>query len=176
MPFCTACGKQNPDDARFCAQCGTRLVSADEPGTTSTGGGRAAGDSTATITFGVPSAESSDRQLSPVDAAAVDALPEGHALLVVQRGPSAGSRFLLDADLVGAGRHPDSEIFLDDVTVSRRHAEFRRNGNEFTVSDVGSLNGTYVNRDRIDSVRLTDGDEVQIGKYRLVFFSGAAGS
>jgi pSer/pThr/pTyr-binding forkhead associated (FHA) protein len=176
MPFCTACGKQNPDDARFCAQCGTRLVSTDEPGAAPTGGGRPAGDSTATITFGVPSTESSDRQLSPVDAAAVDALPEGHALLVVQRGPSAGSRFLLDADLVGAGRHPDSEIFLDDVTVSRRHAEFRRSGNDFTVSDVGSLNGTYVNRDRIDSVRLTDGDEVQIGKYRLVFFSGAAGS
>ncbi len=175
MPFCTACGKQNPDDARFCAQCGTRLVPADDA-STSTGGGRVASDSTATITFGVPTSESSDRQLSPVDAAAVDALPEGHALLVVQRGPSAGSRFLLDADLVGAGRHPDSEIFLDDVTVSRRHAEFRRNGNEFIVSDVGSLNGTYVNRDRIDSVRLTDGDEVQIGKYRLVFFSGAAGS
>ncbi|WP_457205013.1 FHA domain-containing protein [Nocardioides sp. P5_C9_2] len=175
MPFCTACGKQNPDDARFCAQCGTRLVPAEDTSAAS-GGGRAAGDATATITFGVPTVESSDRQLSPVDAAAVDALPEGHALLVVQRGPSAGSRFLLDTDLVGAGRHPDSEIFLDDVTVSRRHAEFRRNGNEFTVSDVGSLNGTYVNRDRIDSVRLTDGDEVQIGKYRLVFFSGAAGS
>jgi pSer/pThr/pTyr-binding forkhead associated (FHA) protein len=170
MPFCTACGKQNPDDARFCAQCGTRLVSAEEPAATP------AGDSTATITFGVPSAESSDRQLSPVDAAAVDALPEGHALLVVQRGPSAGSRFLLDTDLVGAGRHPDSEIFLDDVTVSRRHAEFRRSGTGYTVSDVGSLNGTYVNRDRIDSVLLTDGDEVQIGKYRLVFFSGASGS
>jgi pSer/pThr/pTyr-binding forkhead associated (FHA) protein len=175
MPFCTACGKQNPDDARFCAQCGTRLVSADQQDPAA-GGGRPASDSTATITFGVPTVESSDRQLSPVDAAAVDALPPGHALLVVQRGPSAGSRFLLDADLVGAGRHPDSEIFLDDVTVSRRHAEFRRSGNTFTVSDVGSLNGTYVNRDRIDSVQLTDGDEVQIGKYRLVFFSGAAGS
>ena len=89
-------------------------------------------------------------QLSPVDAAAVDALPAGHALLVVQRGPSAGSRFLLDPDLVTAGRHPESEIFLDDVTVSRRHAEFHRTGTDFTVSDVGSLNGTYVNRDRID--------------------------
>jgi pSer/pThr/pTyr-binding forkhead associated (FHA) protein len=104
----------------------------------------------------------------------VDALPSGHALLVVQRGPGAGSRFLLDADQVNAGRHPDSEIFLDDVTVSRRHAEFHRAGEEFTVSDVGSLNGTYVNRDRIDRVQLKDGDEVQIGKYRLVFFSGHA--
>ena len=76
---------------------------------------------------------------------------------------------------VGAGRHPDSEIFLDDVTVSRRHAEFRRAGAGYTVSDVGSLNGTYVNRDRIDTVQLTDSDEVQIGKYRLVFFSGHEG-
>ena len=166
MPFCTACGQQNPDDARFCAQCGTKLVAGGDTEAS------APVESTATITFGVPDArESSDRQLSPVDAAAVDALPAGHALLVVQRGPSAGSRFLLDTDVVGAGRHPDSEIFLDDVTVSRRHAEFRRTGSNFTVSDVGSLNGTYVNRDRIDSVELNDGDEVQIGKYRLVFFS-----
>ena len=165
MPFCTACGKQNPDDARFCAQCGTKLLVGEDTGSSPV-------ESTATITFGVPDQrESSDRQLSPVDAAAVDALPEGHALLVVQRGPSAGSRFLLDTDVVGAGRHPDSEIFLDDVTVSRRHAEFRRTGAGYTVGDVGSLNGTYVNRDRIDSVELNDGDEVQIGKYRLVFFS-----
>ena len=171
MPYCTACGQQNPDDARFCSQCGTRLVAKDAPPTPSEGD--APGDSTATITFGVPIVDTSDRNLSPVDAAAVDALPEGHALLVVQRGPSAGSRFLLDVDLVGAGRHPDSEIFLDDVTVSRRHAEFRRSGNSFSVSDVGSLNGTYVNRDRIDSVELTDGDEVQIGKYRLVYFTSA---
>jgi len=76
---------------------------------------------------------------------------------------------------VTAGRHPESEIFLDDVTVSRRHAEFRRVGGGFTVSDVGSLNGTYVNRDRIDEVTLQDGDEVQIGKYRLVFFASHAG-
>ncbi|PVG83963.1 hypothetical protein DDE18_06700 [Nocardioides gansuensis] len=166
MPFCTACGKQNPDDARFCSQCGTRLVT--QEAASSSGGS----DATSTITFGAPArSDTSDRQLSPVDAAAVDALPPGHALLVVQRGPSAGSRFLLDSDVTGAGRHPDSEIFLDDVTVSRRHAEFHRDGNTFSVRDVGSLNGTYVNRDRIDSVQLKDGDEVQIGKYRLVFFS-----
>ena len=169
MPFCTACGKPNPDDARFCAQCGTRLVTADAGPSAA----EPAVEATATITFGAPEkVETSDRKLSPVDAAAVDALPAGHALLVVQRGPGAGSRFLLDLDVVHAGRHPESEIFLDDVTVSRRHAEFHRTGDTFTVSDVGSLNGTYVNRDRIDTVQLTDSDEVQIGKYRLVFFSG----
>jgi pSer/pThr/pTyr-binding forkhead associated (FHA) protein len=174
MPFCTECGKQNPDDARFCSQCGTRLVTPEAPAAPPAP--QESGESTETITFGVRGerVETSDRQLSPVDAAAVDALPSGHALLVVQRGPGAGSRFLLDTDQVNAGRHPDSDIFLDDVTVSRRHAEFHRTGEEFTVSDVGSLNGTYVNRDRIDRVHLKDGDEVQIGKYRLVFFSGHA--
>ena len=169
MPFCTACGKQNPDDARFCSQCGTRLVTEAAPVTPAPG----AEESTATINIGIgEKVETSDRQLNAIDAAAVDALPLGHALLVVQRGPGAGSRFLLDDDVVSAGRHPESEIFLDDVTVSRRHAEFHRVGDSFTVSDVGSLNGTYVNRDRIDRIQLTDGDEVQIGKYRLVFFSG----
>ena len=171
MPFCTACGKQNPDDARFCSQCGTRLVTAEpEQAQPAPSDGD---EATATISIGAgDKVETSDRQLNAVDAAAVDALPVGHALLVVQRGPGSGSRFLLDADVVTAGRHPDSEIFLDDVTVARRHAEFHRTGDTFTVSDVGSLNGTYVNRDRIDRVQLSDGDEVQIGKYRLVFFAG----
>jgi hypothetical protein len=167
MPFCTACGRQNPDDARFCANCGTQLVAAgaSQPG---------ADEATATISIGTPSekTDTSDRHLNPFDAAAVDALPTGSAMLVVQKGPSAGSRFLLDQDEVTAGRHNDSEIFLDDVTVSRRHAVFTREGAEFSVADAGSLNGTYVNRDRIDKVILRDSDEVQIGKYRLVFFSG----
>ncbi len=162
MPYCTNCGNANPDDARFCSKCGSPLLS------------EGAGDSTATISIaGAERSEiSSDRQLNPVDAAAVDALPRGSALLVVQRGPGAGSRFLLDKDVVTAGRHADSEIFLDDVTVSRRHATFTREGDTFTVADAGSLNGTYVNRDRIDTVVLKDTDEVQIGKYRLVFFQG----
>jgi len=98
-------------------------------------------------------------------AAGVDALRSGEALLVVKRGPNAGSRFLLDRDTTSAGRHPDSDIFLDDVTVSRRHAEF-------VVIDVGSLNGTYVNREPVDQAVLAGGDEVQIGKFRLVFLTG----
>ena len=93
---------------------------------------------------------------------------------MVQRGPNTGARFLLDDDEVTAGRHPDSDIFLDDVTVSRRHAEFVRTADTFVVHDVGSLNGTYVNRDRIDEATLHAGDEVQIGKYRLVFYAAAA--
>ena len=172
MPFCTQCGHQNPDDARFCSQCGTR-VSAPAAGS---GGDDAPAATTATITFGAPAkGDSEDGGLNDADAAAVDALPAGSALLVVQRGPGAGSRFLLDVDQVSAGRHPESEIFLDDVTVSRRHAEFRRTPEGFRVSDAGSLNGTYVNRDRIDDVLLQGGDEVQIGKFRLVYFASSAG-
>jgi pSer/pThr/pTyr-binding forkhead associated (FHA) protein len=102
----------------------------------------------------------------------VEGLPSGSALLVVKRGPNAGSRFLLDQPTTSAGRHPDSDIFLDDVTVSRRHAEFRSEGGEFQVVDVGSLNGTYVNREPVDSAALSNGDEVQIGKFRLVFLTG----
>lgn len=167
--FCNACGSENPQGARFCSQCGARLPEAAEDAAVEA-------DATSTLTFGSRDVtETAERGLDPVDAAAVDALPPGHALLVVQRGPGAGSRFLLAEDLVEAGRHPDSGIFLDDVTVSRKHAEFARSLNDFRVRDVGSLNGTYVNRDRIEEVALQDGDEVQIGKYRLVFFAGHVG-
>jgi pSer/pThr/pTyr-binding forkhead associated (FHA) protein len=119
--------------------------------------------------------EGSDPQAPEPSVAGVDALPAGSALLVVKRGPNAGSRFLLDRDTTSAGRHPDSDIFLDDVTVSRRHAEFRREGGEFVVIDVGSLNGTYVNREPVDQAILAGGDEVQIGKFRLVFLTGPGG-
>jgi len=115
-----------------------------------------------------------DATLSAQDQATVDALRHGTALLVVLRGPNAGARFLLDADEVSSGRHPNSDIFLDDVTVSRKHATFRREGDVFLVRDVGSLNGTYVNRERIDQAALKTRDEVQIGKFRLVFYAGAA--
>lgn len=115
----------------------------------------------------------SDQQAAQSDSAVtgVEGLPEGQALLVVKRGPNAGSRFLLDQATTSAGRHPDSDIFLDDVTVSRRHVEFYRRGGSFGVRDVGSLNGTYVNRERIDEAELGGGDEIQIGKFRLVLLT-----
>jgi pSer/pThr/pTyr-binding forkhead associated (FHA) protein len=97
----------------------------------------------------------------------------GSALLVVKRGPNAGKRLALDKAVTSAGRHPDSDIFLDDVTVSRRHAEFKVTGdNDVQVVDVGSLNGTYVNRQPVDAATLVNGDEVQLGKFRLAFLSG----
>jgi hypothetical protein len=160
--FCTTCGEANPEGARYCSRCGTALVRR--------GGDRGA-DTTSTISI------SSDLDVdqfdeADADAAAVAALPPGTALLAVRRGPNAGSRFLLNSDLTLVGRHPDSDIFLDDVTVSRRHAEFYRHGGRFTVRDVGSLNGTYVNRERIEEASLSQGDEVQVGKFRLVFLLG----
>lgn len=109
-------------------------------------------------------------RLSADDQRTVDALRPGTALLIVLRGPNTGARFLLDADEVSSGRHPHSDIFLDDVTVSRRHAVFAREGDGYRVRDVGSLNGTYVNRQRIDDAVLQAGDEVQIGKFRLVYY------
>ena len=161
--YCTQCGRPNPDDARFCSNCGTPLMrgSADHPGET-------------TSTISLARAEALDAELNDeplADPAMLEALPADTALLVVHRGPNAGSRFLLDSELTTAGRHPDSDIFLDDVTVSRRHAEFYRMGTRFSVRDVGSLNGTYVNRDRIEETELFSGDEVQIGKFRLIFMT-----
>ena len=160
---CPRCGSVSPDGARFCFQCGEALPR---------GRAETLGESTSTISLG--SAELVEAELDEplADAMfAAEALPSGTALLIVKHGPNAGSRFLLDSELTTAGRHPDSDIFLDDVTVSRRHAEFYQHRDGFTVRDVGSLNGTYVNRDRIEEAELRDGDEVQVGKFRLTFLS-----
>jgi hypothetical protein len=166
--FCTACGTENPPGSHFCANCGAELPAG------ATGGA----DVTRTISVAGAGATisadmDSDSFSTEAHQGAVDALTPGSALLVVKRGPNAGSRFLLDQDVTTAGRHPDSDIFLDDVTVSRRHAEFRREGSGYTVHDVGSLNGTYVNREPIDAAPLSGGDEVQIGKFRLVYLTAA---
>lgn len=109
--------------------------------------------------------------LDPEERSAIESLPSGSALLIVQRGPNQGSRFLLDQDVTTVGRHPNADIFLDDVTVSRRHSEFRRHGNKFMIHDLASLNGTYFDGVRIDSALLDDGAEVQIGKFKLTFFA-----
>jgi len=106
-------------------------------------------------------------------ASGVQGLPPGSALLVVTRGPNVGSQFLLDQASTSAGRHPDCDIFLDDVTVSRRHAEFRARNDAIQVVDIGSLNGTYLNREPVDSAVLSHGDEVQIGRFRLMFLTKA---
>ncbi len=152
--FCTNCGHKNPEGANFCSSCGTALT---------------AKQSDTTVTFAPAELEA---DLDEEVHIAPEELEGGRGLLVVKRGPNAGSKFFLDSDVTRIGRHPDSDIFLDDVTVSRRHAEFHRDGGTFTVRDVGSLNGTYVNRERVEAATLSNGDEVQIGKFRLVFIAG----
>lgn len=125
-----------------------------------------------TATFERVVGAEAERSVTPVraeDRQAIEALPASSALLIVQHGPTAGARFLLDAQRTTVGRHPSADIFLDDVTVSRKHAEFLSAPQGYVVRDVGSLNGTYVNRERIDEALLVTGDEVQIGKFRLTY-------
>ncbi|MFZ4895316.1 FHA domain-containing protein [Plantibacter sp. Mn2098] len=112
-----------------------------------------------------------DSDVTAEEKEAIAALPSGSALLIVRRGPNAGARFLLDADVTTVGRHPNADIFLDDVTVSRRHAEFHRHGTAFEIRDLNSLNGTYFDGIRIDNALLSDSAEVQVGKFRLTFYS-----
>jgi pSer/pThr/pTyr-binding forkhead associated (FHA) protein len=119
----------------------------------------------------VPAEGDGDAAETPIAEVEVDLsdLPTGAAVLVVTRGEAAGSRILLDQPTTTAGRHPDSDIFLDDITVSRRHAEIVRQGSGYLVRDAGSLNGTYVNRERIETAPLSPGDVLQVGKYKLHF-------
>jgi len=175
MPLCARCGHANSEGSRFCSNCGNPLVPGAVPA--DAGFGERPAEVTSTLALGAvnltDTGEPAAGELADPQIGVTEDLSAGTALLVVQRGPNAGSRFLLDTEVTSAGRAPDSDIFLDDVTVSRRHAEFTRASQGYLVRDVGSLNGTYVNRERIEEVLLADGDEVQIGKYRLVFLTGA---
>jgi pSer/pThr/pTyr-binding forkhead associated (FHA) protein len=154
--FCNQCGHRNPPGSNFCSSCGAALNLSEVEDTTMTH----------VVTPAEERDADEDLKVSPDD------LEAGVALLVVRKGPNEGSKYLLDAEVTRAGRHPDSDIFLDDITVSRRHAEIVRRADGFHVLDVGSLNGTYVNRDRVEEARLGNGDELQIGKFKLVFFTG----
>lgn len=155
--FCNRCGHGNPLGSNFCSSCGAGLEH------------RSSEDST--ITFAHDVALEGGAEEPSVD---LREIPSGVGALVVKRGRNAGSRYVLDNDQTVAGRHPESDIFLDDVTVSRRHVEIRRDGNDYTVRDVGSLNGTYLNRNRVEEAPLRDGDELQIGSFKLVFVHGDA--
>ena len=149
--LCTKCGHRNPDDSNFCANCGSSL------------------EEDTTISFSPSDLEEEARDELALSLSDLEA---GQGLLVVKRGPNAGSKFLIDKDVTTTGRHPESDIFLDDVTVSRRHAEFRRRDGKFFIHDAGSLNGTYVNRQQVDETQLANGDELQIGRFKLTFYTG----
>jgi pSer/pThr/pTyr-binding forkhead associated (FHA) protein len=160
--FCSQCGNQLPPDARFCPSCGAPARDAAAPPQAP----KSPEQTTASIEIGAL-----DQTGGLED---VPDLEPGTGMLVVIRGPNVGSRFLLDRGTTTIGRHPDSHIFLDDVTVSRRHAEVERGGDTFTVSDLGSLNGTYVNGDRVEERALRSGDEVQVGRFKLMFVGSEA--
>ena len=161
---CPNCGVKVHIDDHFCAECGTAL----QAGTTNENLEHT-GSITSIIKIGTGT---NSGPMAPVGSPSLADLPTGSALLVVQRGPGDGSEFKLNADLMSVGRSPDSDVFLDDVTVSRKHAEFRRGSAGWSIRDTGSLNGTYVNRRRVEDRQLNGGDEVQIGKFRFVFLVG----
>ena len=147
MARCAACDALLPTTARFCPSCGTPVERSDD----------------------------TTQQLPALPARALESLEPGQALLVVRTGPTAGSVIVLDADEVSVGRSTEAGIFLDDVTVSRRHARFTRTAEGFEVRDDGSLNGTYVNRERVEQRRLASGDEIQVGRFRLTYHEAPAG-
>lgn len=149
--FCTDCGHPNREDAHFCAKCGHALHD--------------------DVTLSLQAAEADDESEAEFPFPH-DELEAGQALLLVKRGPNAGSTFLLEGDSTRVGRNPDSAVFLDDITVSRAHALFeRRAEGAWFVRDLGSLNGTYVNGEQVDETTLATGDEVQVGKFKLTFFA-----
>jgi len=150
--FCHNCGHRNPAGVNFCSSCGAALAA--EPQET---------------TVVLQAVDDHGELADEEHAVTLVEVPRGAGVLVVRRGPNVGTRYLLDQKVTRAGRHPESDIFLDDITVSRRHAEFVTRDQITTVRDVGSLNGTYVNRERIDEAKLKSGDEVQIGKFKLLF-------
>ncbi|HSO95673.1 MAG TPA: FHA domain-containing protein [Acidimicrobiia bacterium] len=150
---CLRCGHENEAGANFCSSCGATLGDADE--------------TTASLAL-LEDRQELIEELGPL----LDDVPRDLGILVVRRGPNAGSTFGLDAATTSIGRHPDSDLFLDDVTVSRRHALIRRTPGGYTISDVGSLNGTYVRGERIDATELTDMSDVQIGRFVLTFLLG----
>jgi pSer/pThr/pTyr-binding forkhead associated (FHA) protein len=157
--FCNHCGHRNPPDSSFCSSCGSPLD--------------VKGDRTITLAAVDPLQDAPGAEDDVV--VSMSDLPAGTAVLIVRSGSQAGDRFALTADETRLGRHPDSEIMLDDITVSRRHAAIERTREGYVVVDAGSLNGTYVNQERIDRAVLHHGDELQVGKFRLVLFERADG-
>ena len=145
--YCPECGYNNPESAHFCAKCGAALVALEE------------GESTET--FAAPDVS----ELDPLEDLGV----HGAALVVRSGGGRAGESFALQTSPTTIGRSPECAVFLDDVTVSRKHAVFTQDGDRWILEDQGSLNGTFVNRERVETAELSDGDELQIGKYRLTF-------
>ena len=162
---CTECGFVNDEGANYCQRCGALMPRAEvtAPGSLGGGAGAGAGGDPVTATYRIDETG----ELVPVDPGVL--MAHGPALVIRAGGGRVGESFAVDRERMSIGRRPEAEVFLDDVTVSRDHALLIRRGEAFYLDDMGSLNGTYVNRSRIESQRLEEGDEVQIGKYKLTF-------
>lgn len=152
---CSVCGHLNSAGSNFCSSCGAAVTTVEHPTT----------ETPVVVIDETPGAVNVDRS----------AFGRHEGMFIVMQGLKAGSRYALDSDLVTVGRHPESDIFLDDITVSRRHAEVLRDGARYKVRDVGSLNGTYLNRERFETAEMNDGDELQVGRFKLVFVHGTGG-
>lgn len=154
--FCNGCGHRNPPASAFCSSCGGVLDHPEER------------------TISIPKADPLQDAPGPEDNVRVDlaSIDVGNGVLVVRSGPAEGERFILKGERVVVGRNVDCDIVLDDVTVSRRHATLCNRDGTYSVHDEGSLNGTYVNQARVEERMLAHGDELQIGKFRMVFFDG----
>lgn len=157
--ICHRCGHQNPVDAKFCSECGTSLAAMSED---------------ATMTLNAIELDMDEQEAKDLTGQ-LQQLAEGDAMLLVTRGNNLGATYLLDSSVIRVGRNPDNDIFLDDVTVSRKHAEFQRHENHFEIRDLGSLNGTYVNGAIVESAHVANNDEVQIGAFKFVFLTGPSG-
>lgn len=153
---CKECGHENPEQSKFCERCGTLM--------------EGVGGSDTTIQF-IPEVEAEKKE-KETEIPPFDELKEDRPVLVVTKGPNKGAKYVLEKEEVTVGRHPESDIFLSDITVSRNHARIMQRGGGFAITDAGSLNGTYLNRKRIDESALGDHDELQIGKFKLVFLAG----
>ena len=154
--FCNNCGHRNPPTSGFCSSCGSALDSLE--------------DRTITLSAVDPLLDAAGAQDDI--AVPMNSLPRDGAVLIVRAGPQAGERFELGAGTTLLGRHPDSDIMLDDITVSRRHVAIERTPEGYVVRDEGSLNGTYINQERVDRSVLRHGDELQIGTFKLLFLAG----
>ena len=153
MSYCPECGHHNRESARFCGRCGASLLESDVGGEP-------------TQAFAAYVEEEGDADTG-------DVASDAPMLVIRIGGGRAGEQFPITADRMAIGRAPSAEVFLDDITVSREHAVLERRADGLHLTDRGSLNGTYVNRHRVESVRLADGDELQIGKYRLTYIERA---
>lgn len=158
--YCHNCGHRNPTGSNFCSACGATLKPEEAADTTINFLPQASGDGADEASMLIP----------------IEDLEEGKAILVIKKGPDAGTKFGLDKESIICGRDSSSDIFLDDVTVSRQHAEIKRTDSGFQISDMGSLNGTFLNRARVNTAPLGNGDDIQIGKFRLIFFTEGPGS